>query len=265
MMFSRDLRCAVAAALALAGCGGETPKTCTEQLFGRPGPNTGLTDEQCAPRCACDGTMFEVAEPTAAAIAALRTWELVEPPALLTDDPYASPAPATPDDNAVCAVVRGPGALQYRLAGFPSAADSIAAGAVPTHHGSCGLCSSLADLAVYMEKPDLTEPVRECGLMNAPMEEHVACLRALGFTEACAQIWYYNTRHTRQQCLEPCILAIGKPYHLPDGTLNDCLLCDEVQSGDVFKAVAGRTRRNTGVASSMCRPCSEVRPLDHVY
>lgn len=265
MMFESDLRYAIAAALALAGCGGETPKTCTEQLFGRPGPNTGLTGEQCAPRCACEGTMFEIAEPTAAEIAALRAWELVEPPLLLTEDPYAGPAPAVPDDNAVCAVVRGPGSMQYRLADFSSTADAITAGAVPTHYGSCGLCSSLADLAVYMETPDLTEPVRECGLANAPMAEHVACLRALGFTEACAQIWYYNTRHTRELCLEPCILAIGKPYHLPDGTLNDCLLCDEVQSGDVFKAIAGRTRRNTGIASSMCRPCSEVKLIDHVY
>jgi hypothetical protein len=255
----------VAWALVLSGCGNDPPPLCTEQLFGRPGPNTGLTDEQCAPRCACEGTKFEVPEPTAAQIAALRTWELLDPPPLLVDDPYAGPTPTAPDDNAVCAVVRGPGAMQYRLADFPSADAAVAAGAVPTHYGNCGLCSSLADLAVYMEKPDLTEPVRECGLANSPMAEHMACLQALGFTEPCAQIWYYNTRHTKELCLEPCILALGKPYHLPDGTLNACLQCDEVQSGDVFKAVAGRTRRNTGVASSMCRPCSEVRLLDHAY
>jgi hypothetical protein len=36
-------------------------------------------------------------------------------------------------------------------------------------------------------------------------------------------------------------------------------------SGPVFKAVAGRTRRNTGIASALCRPCSEVRPLLHDY
>jgi len=55
------------------------------------------------------------------------------------------------------------------------------------------------------------------------------------------------------------------PYHLPDGRLNDCLLCDEVQSGPVFKAVAGRTRRNSGLPNALCRPCSEVRPLVHAY
>lgn len=254
------------ALLALVACGSDpAPKTCEQQLFGRPGPNTGLTAEQCAPSCACEGKTFDVPEPTPAQIAALRTWELLDPPALLASDPYAMPTPLAPDDNAVCAVVREGSTTRYRVADYPSAEAAITAGAVPTHFGRCGMCSSLADLAVYMEQPDLTEPVRTCGLMGGGMDEHLACLRALGFTEPCAQIWYYNTLHTRQKCLEPCILALGKPYHLPDGTLNECLLCDEVQSGDVFKAVAGRTRRNTGVASSMCRPCSEVQLLEHVY
>jgi len=37
------------------------------------------------------------------------------------------------------------------------------------------------------------------------------------------------------------------------------------QSGPVFKAVAGRTRRNSGLPNALCRPCSEVRPLVHAY
>jgi hypothetical protein len=39
----------------------------------------------------------------------------------------------------------------------------------------------------------------------------------------------------------------------------------EVQSGPVFKAVAGRTRRNSGLPNALCRPCSEVTPLEHSY
>jgi hypothetical protein len=93
----------------------------------------------------------------------------------------------------------------------------------------------------------------------------MACLRALGFTAPCAQIWYFNTLHTRDQCLLPCLAALGQPYHQADGTLNECLVCDEEKSGPVFKAVAGRTRRNTGVPNAMCRPCAEVLPLVHVY
>ena len=37
------------------------------------------------------------------------------------------------------------------------------------------------------------------------------------------------------------------------------------QSGPVFKAVSGRTRRNSGLPNALCRPCSEVRPLVHAY
>ena len=128
-------------------------------------------------------------------------------------------------------------------------------------------CSTLADLAVYMEANDLTAPVRACGLAfpSGPAADHVACLRDLGFTEPCAQIWYFNTVHTRARCLAPCLAALDQPYHLPDGALNECLRCDEVQSGPVFKAIAGRTRRNTGLPNALCRPCSEVRPLIHAY
>jgi hypothetical protein len=43
------------------------------------------------------------------------------------------------------------------------------------------------------------------------------------------------------------------------------LQCDEDRSGAVFKAIAGRTRRNSGLPSAICRPCSTVTPLVHVY
>ncbi len=254
-------------ALALAACGDGASAPSCPILFGRPAAATGLTAEQCAPRCSCGEVDFEPPAYTAADVAALRTWELLDPPPPLTADPYAAPAPPISDD-AVCAVVREPGgARQYRLRDFPTQAAAIAAGAVPTHFGVCGRCSPLADLAVYMETNDLTAPVRACGLAfpDGPMADHVRCLRDLGFTEPCAQIWYYNTVHTRAACLAPCFAALDQPYHLPDGSLNACLQCDEVQSGPVFKAIAGRTRRNTGLPNAMCRPCSEVRPLIHAY
>jgi hypothetical protein len=96
-------------------------------------------------------------------------------------------------------------------------------------------------------------------------DEQMQCLRDLGFDENCARIWFYNTKHTQAKCQDVCMAALDQPYHLPDGTLNACLVCDEVESGPVFKAVAGRTRRNTGLPSSMCRPCSEVLPIVHEY
>jgi hypothetical protein len=247
--------------------GSET--VCTgESLFGVPNASTGLDSSQCGPSCTCRGTPWTAKVYTAADADALLDWQLAEPLTALAADPYDQPAPSPPGPDEVCAVVTdAPGVRVYRLEGFPSEAEARAAGAQPTHFGTCGLCSTLADLAVYMRYPDLTAPVRQCGLdhLNGTAEEHIACLEALGFTPPCAQIWYYNTRHTLLGCARPCFAGVGEAYNLPDGGLNECLQCDEDESGAVFKAVAGRTRRNTGVASAICRPCSEVRPLEHDY
>lgn len=255
----------VVVAAVLAACG-PPPATCDETFFGVPNEHTGMSSDQCNGTCACEGATWDAPVYSADDVAALRAWVLVEPPALLTSDPYAAP-PAPGGDGAYCSVVREAAPGSYRLATYPTRADAEAAGAMPTHAGACGLCSTLVDLAVYIESPDLTEPVRACGLMfpSGPAADHIQCLRDLGFTEACAQIWYYNTVHTREACLGPCLLALEAPYNNPDGTLNECLQCDEVESGAVFKAVAGRTRRNTGVPSAMCRPCSEVEHLVHRY
>jgi hypothetical protein len=249
--------------------GGSDAAVCSgERLFGRPGAQTGLDDARCGPTCSCGGKTWTAKAYTAADADALLAWQLATPLAELTSDPYEQPAPAPPPPDEVCAVVTdAPGARVYRLESFPSEADARATGAQPTHFGACGLCSTLADLAVYMRYPDLTAPVRQCGMdhINGPPEAHIACLQQLGFTLPCAQIWYYNTRHTLFSCARPCFALAGEPYHTDDAGLNECLACDEVESGAWFKAVAGRTRRNTGIASAMCRPCREVRPLEHDY
>lgn len=263
-------------ALALAACreAGSTPDAgapdagaCAARLFGRPGPRTGLDESLCAPRCnACADGGFEQPEYTEADLAALERLTLLDPPAELTADPYATPAPAQGSGLEVCAVLREGDATSYRLRTFPSMDAARAAGAKPTHVGACGLCSSLKNLAVYLRTPDLTAPVRDCGVRHqGDARAQLACLEGLGFERPCAQIWSYNTDHTRRRCLDPCLAALTKPYHLEDGGLNECLQCDEDVSGPVFKAVAGRTRRNTGVASAMCRPCAEVTPLVHRY
>ena len=60
-------------------------------------------------------------------------------------------------------------------------------------------------------------------------------------------------------------ISIDEPYNLEDGSLNACLQCDEDVSGDVFKTVAGRTRRNSGLASAICRPCETVWRIEHRF
>jgi hypothetical protein len=254
----------VAAALAGACDGSEEPVCSGERLFGRPVARTGLDDARCGPTCTCHGAAFEAPAYGDAEADALLRWALVEPYPVLAVDPYEAAAPGAPPADGVCAVVRVED-QRYRLESFASMEAATRAGAMPTHGGACGVCSTLADLAVYMRYPDLTAPVRQCGLDSADQDEDVACLRRLGFTEPCAQIWAFNTAHTRDHCLLECLSALNAPYHREDGSLNDCLVCDEVQSGPVFKALAGRTRRNTGIASAMCRSCEEVLPIVHVY
>jgi hypothetical protein len=236
-------------------------------LFGSPNEKTGLTDEQCVPWCDCEVLTFVPPEYTEQQIQALEALELENPADEPAQDPYAEPDQHVPVEGAVCGLLLDAEQGTYRLETYPDQDALELAGARLTHTDACGVCSPLINLAVYMRLPDLTEPVRQCGLEGifGGEEDHLQCLRNLGFDDPCARIWYYNTKHTQAECFEVCMAALNQPYHDPDGTLNECLLCDEEKSGEVFKAVAGRTRRNTGLPSSMCRPCEEVVPVVHDY
>jgi hypothetical protein len=157
--------------------------------------------------------------------------------------------------------------VQYELHTFETADEARAWGFHVTHQGHCGTCSTLADLALYIEKRDLTEPVRSCAAWSGGHHDTVQCLMKLGFTSACAETWAWNARHTRTACFSPCAWAWveGAPSNQPDGGLNECLACDEVHSGPIFKKASGRTRRNSGLRSSIDRPADEVYPLVHDY
>jgi len=76
--------------------------------------------------------------------------------------------------------------------------------------------------------------------MNIFFEQR-ECLKNLGFSDMCASIWEYNIKNTRNHCWKPCILAFitNAPNNNPDGTLNDCLQCDEDLSGPNFKYFSG--------------------------
>ena len=245
-------------------------------FFGLPNAHTGLTADRCGPSCACSDVPFTPPTYDGPFIDALvRDWQLRTPYAPLVDDPYAGP-PFEPDPpDTVCAVVAGAdagaGPTPYDLVTFSSEEVARAAGARVTHFGRCGVCSPLADLAVYMRETDLTAPARACAMANQLDASDggdgatVECLEKLGFDRPCAQAWAYDSAHTRDACLPVCIANLTAPYNLEDGSLNPCIQCDEDQSGPVFKAVAGRTRRNSGLANAICRPCSEVRALVHRY
>ncbi|HEY8038416.1 MAG TPA: hypothetical protein VIF15_01430 [Polyangiaceae bacterium] len=241
-------------------------------LFGNPSDQTGLGLDRCRPQCACGATVFSPPAYDAVFIQSLVDgWQLATPYAPLSSDPYAAPPPADDAPGTVCAVVPHGDPAQrprpYDLVTFASGDVARAAGAEVTHFGHCGVCSTLANLAVYMAENDLVAPVRSCGVASSSDggNADVACLQQLGFDLPCAQAWAYDTAHTRDVCLSVCIANLRDPYNLDDGGLNPCIQCDEDQSGPVFKAVAGRTRRNSGLPNAICRPCSEVQALVHAY
>ncbi len=175
-----------------------------------------------------------------------------------------SPAPV----GTVCAIKYIDAAKsKYRILEYTSVVEAKIDGAHVTHTGRCGTCSTLQDLAVYLRERDLTTPVRLCGMISAVQPWAMQCLKRIGFTDACAETWYYNVKHTAKMCWLTCILSWvnGEPSNRPDGSLNSCLACDETQSGPVFKHVAGRTRRNSGVISSIGRTNNEISPIIHDY
>lgn len=96
-------------------------------------------------------------------------------------------------------------------------------------------------------------------------DDGVQCFIELGFTQGCANIWYYNTNKTKDACGQVCTRYVlsreptnGPP---PNCTLADCLYCDEVNAGPIFQQYAGRSRRRSGLMSGIVRNCSEIVPL----
>lgn len=155
----------------------------------------------------------------------------------------------------------------YELREFPSKDEAQNASFIVTHQGKCGACSNLRDLAVYLEM-NLTEPIRKCAMKTVLSKRWARnCIVAVGFTETCADIWLYNSINTRKECFLICLKSwiIGEPNNKPDGSLNDCLRCDEDKSGPVFKYFSGRTRRNSGIGSAIKRPGSQIYKMNHCY
>ena len=170
--------------------------------------------------------------------------------------------------DAVCAIHflsenDGSSCDSYWMVPYENATMAQRAGAQVTHRGNCGLCSSLQDLVVYMRHQDLTTRGQECGVMGLTERENgVKCFQKLGMSEGCAAIWMANVQSTLHNCGGVCFLEdlLDEPYNGPAPTckLSKCLQCDEDNSGDVFKAFAGRTRRRSGLVTAIARPCDTI-------
>ena len=197
---------------------------------------------------------------------------LLNPLPALVKDPYLDSCFSTEWPDTVCAVVYPDkqDRSHYRLENFENAAEAEAAGGFVTHSNPCGYCSSLQDLSVYMKYPDLTGPARKCAIKGLFVESWgLECLADIGFTDGCSKIWLLDSRNTRRECFSICVWEWiwGVPSNVePDSQiLSECIECDEVKSGPIFKVVAGRNRRNSGLKSSINRPNEEIYEVYHYY
>lgn len=237
-------------------------KNCDGMLYGIPVSNTGLDNSRCQPVCECDGKTSKTF--TVEELSLMKAYTNTNPIAEITTNPYDLPLETKP--AGICAVViEDKATKKYHLETFSTEAEAKNAGAIVTHIDACGACSTLQDLTVYAENLDVGAAVRKCAILNLsnPLDSLILCIENIGFTKPCAQIWAYNTKNTQAECFSVCIS--NNTYNNEDGTLSECLQCDETKSGPVFKAVAGRTRRNTGIANAICRFCEEVQVVEHNY
>ena len=219
------------------------------------------------------GSAFPAAGPDERMLAALESRQIANP-IMLQGDPYLSggrrvidPPAGHSIETAVCGVrFLDPARVRYEIRTLRDETDAAARGFRVTHHGYCGTCSTLRDLAAYLRHRDMTYAVRSCStrIGRGPM---LSCLKKLGFSHECALTWYYNIRNTARQCLWTCLASWirQEPLNRPDGSLNACLQCDEDMSGPIFKYWAGRTRRNSGIRSEIGRRREEIRPVTHDY
>lgn len=180
-----------------------------------------------------------------------------------------------PEQAAVCGVrFNDESKIGYSLKTFANL-DALQAesGYQLTHYHACGACSTLQDLAIYGEL-DLTRMAKTCS-KRTTFADKLACMEAIGFTQACAESWAYNAVKTGQSCALICVAEYGlvplltgtenKPPVDDNGELNACLMCDERMAGPGFQFAAGRTRRNSGIVSEIDRPDEQIYSVPHHY
>jgi len=165
-----------------------------------------------------------------------------------------------------------PDSWSYSLSTYPGTFEEARADSsvYVTHAGRCGTCSSLQDLSVYLDLGlELRDKAADCGIRGRFEGASVGeqCYRDLGFTDACAVVWFYNAKVNSEECLGECLvftlLGLDSNGPPPECELAGCLECDENAAGPLFLQYAARTRRNSGLLGNIVRPCSQVVELVH--
>eukprot|EP01098_Paradermamoeba_levis_P002953 TRINITY_DN1393_c0_g1_i1.p1 TRINITY_DN1393_c0_g1~~TRINITY_DN1393_c0_g1_i1.p1 ORF type:complete len:208 (-),score=55.84 TRINITY_DN1393_c0_g1_i1:23-589(-) len=146
---------------------------------------------------------------------------------------------------------------------YPSKEAAHSANTTVINCGNCGACSNRNDINIYnFTRNNLTQFTTRCAYLYTLFGEAASrkCMEALGFTTPCLDCWMDNILCDRQKCLWICIwvTATGQPHNKPDGSLNDCLACDERECGPPFIKCAGANRRTSGISSDIDRDKEQI-------
>mmetsp|Transcript_55842 Transcript_55842/g.130678 ORF Transcript_55842/g.130678 Transcript_55842/m.130678 type:complete len:263 (-) Transcript_55842:36-824(-) len=154
----------------------------------------------------------------------------------------------------------------YELRTFHSATEAWMLGAQVTHTGQCGACSTTQDLAAYMRVEDIISAGKQCALRALVSRSRAeGCFQQLGLTTSCAKLWAAEVSYDTKHCTWACVRHAHEPYNgpSPSCSLNECLQCDEDLSGRIFELFAARSHRNSGLISTVTRPCTSVAQIEH--
>jgi len=203
----------------------------------------------------------------------------------------------------VCAFQYSEDCSSYGLVTYSCRREAEACGALVTHEGPCGVCSSAQDLGVNLN-PGVDVAAFLCGTVplgilqtqgldptnQAYFTTYLAlattCFKGeldlstvpnavtVSFTEECAKVWAGNTVSTFLACTAPLPPGNAEnvcspvsppiPPQLPDCSLDACIECDETISGPTFQEFSGRTRRRSGIVPRDLSPAALKRQCNTV-
>lgn len=162
-----------------------------------------------------------------------------------------------------------PSGYSYRLTTVPSLEDAIAEGQYITHTGACGTCSSLQDLALMIEYPNLPYKAQQCFFRSSALkniEEGIACYQEIGFTQTCsATLAYHQKRIVDKGCGYQCATwaydgDLGRPSCEDVTGCGPCV--DNFGITAQLELISGRTFANSGYPSQKAQQCVNIAPID---
>ncbi|CAF0827988.1 unnamed protein product [Didymodactylos carnosus] len=174
---------------------------------------------------------------------------------------------------------------------YPTQEAACTNGTYPLHGGYCGACSSHQDINIFnITRNNMTNIATKCGVKYVLFGKNSAirCMNeAAALSVECTECWVENMGCDAAHCMTKCAIVrtfiIINILHVnntkPDGSLNDCLACDEGKQnseiyrymwkyqsffesnfsvlgycGKPFIVCSGANRRRSGIMSDIDRP-----------